>query len=162
MFIMRFVCLVTFVFIVSCASSDKVDSVSDGGDLSPEGSSSAHFSQGSDSGKIDGLNTVFFEYDKAELSSDVMATLEANAKWFRDKSYVVQLEGHCDERGSQEYNLSLGSRRAEFVKNILIKKGVSTSKIRVISYGEERPLSSGSTEVDYSKNRRVNFVPIGG
>ena len=116
---------------------------------------------GSDSGKINGLNTVFFDYDKATLTSDAKSKLSSNATWIKNNpSYTVQIEGHTDSRGSVEYNLSLGERRAKSVKSYLEGLGVEGKRMTIISYGEEKPLVPGDSESAYSKNRRANFVPL--
>ena len=75
-----------------------------------------------------------------------------------EKAKIIRLEGHCDERGTREYNLALGEKRAIEVKNYLIIQGVSSSKIKIISYGEEKPISFGSTESDWKQNRRVEIA----
>lgn len=116
---------------------------------------------GSDTGKLEGLYTVNFEYDKARLTDESRALLASNVDWMKSNpSKIVQLEGHCDERGSTEYNLALGDRRARSVKEYLVSLGVDASKLIVISYGKEKPLSVGDGESDHFKNRRVNFLPI--
>jgi len=116
---------------------------------------------GSDSGKINGLNTVFFDYDKATLTSDAKSKLAANATWIKNNpSYTVQIEGHTDSRGSVEYNLSLGERRAKSVKSYLEGLGVDAKRMTIISYGEEKPLVPGDNEAAWAKNRRANFVPL--
>ena len=114
--------------------------------------------KGSDGGSIDGLNTVYFEYDSSVLSEEAKDTLRENISWIKNNSSVtsLELEGHCDTMGSEAYNVGLGRRRASAVQNFLIENGISASRLSVISYGEERPFS----ETDHSKNRRVNFVPI--
>jgi peptidoglycan-associated lipoprotein len=118
-------------------------------------------SQGSDSGNISGLNTVFFEYDKANLSGDARKKLAANAEWIKSHNgMTVQIEGHTDERGSVEYNLSLGERRAKSVKAYLEGLGVEGKRMTIISYGEEKPLVTGEGEAAWAKNRRANFVPL--
>ena len=114
--------------------------------------------KGSDSGSIDGLSTVYFEYDSSVLSEDTRDTLMGNMNWIQNHPEVasLELEGHCDPLGSEAYNIGLGRRRAESVKSFLIEKGVDPSRLSIISYGEERPIS----DIDNSKNRRVNFVPM--
>jgi peptidoglycan-associated lipoprotein len=117
--------------------------------------------QGSDSGNISGLDTVFFDYDKAALTSAAKATLKANADWIKaNPKYTVQVEGHTDSRGSTEYNLSLGERRAKSVRTYLEGLGVEGKRLTVLSYGEEKPLAQGDSETAFSKNRRANFVPL--
>lgn len=116
---------------------------------------------GSDGGRIDGLNTIFFEYDQARLTNDARTKLSGNADWIKkNPSYTIQIEGHTDERGSVEYNLSLGERRAKSVKTYLEGLGVAANRMTVISYGEEKPIQSGDNEGAWSKNRRANFVPL--
>jgi len=116
---------------------------------------------GSDTGRLEGLYTVNFEYDKARLTDESRALLASNVDWIKSNpSKIVQLEGHCDERGSTEYNLALGDRRARSVKEYLVSLGVDASKLIVISYGKEKPVSTGDSESDHFKNRRVNFLPI--
>lgn len=116
---------------------------------------------GSDTGKFEGLYTVNFEYDKAHLTDESRALLASNVDWIKaNPSKIVQLEGHCDERGSTEYNLALGDRRARSVKEYIASLGVDSSRLIVISYGKEKLLSVGDAESDHFKNRRVNFLPI--
>ncbi len=117
---------------------------------------------GSDSGKIEGLQTVFFDYDKTALSADAKKRLQGNADWMKAHANTrMQIEGHCDARGSIEYNLSLGERRAQSVKVYMTGLGIPAARISVISYGKEKPLATGDSEADYAKNRRANFAPLG-
>ena len=117
--------------------------------------------QGSDSGKIDGLNTIYFEYDKAALSSESKEKLSSNAEWIKSHGNItVQIEGHTDERGSVEYNLALGERRAKSVQAYLRNLGIDSKRLSIMSYGEEKPKVNGSDESAFSQNRRANFVPI--
>lgn len=118
-------------------------------------------SAGSDSGKIAGLKTVHFEYDKSSLSEKTKKELQGNAAWMKaNPSVKIQIEGHCDARGSQEYNLALGERRANAAKAYLKSQGINESRLAIISYGKERPLESGDSEQAYAQNRRANFVPL--
>ena len=98
---------------------------------------------------------VFFDYDSAELNGDAKELLQAQAAWLKqyNKTSVI-IEGHCDERGTREYNLALGERRAQAVKNYLNGLGVSTSSMSTISYGKERPAVVGSNDDAWSQNRR--------
>ena len=114
--------------------------------------------KGSDSNSISGFRTVFFSFDSSSLSKEVKDILRANQAWMQENSSVVrlELEGHCDPLGSEAYNIGLGQRRAESVKRFLISLGMNENQLSIISYGEEKPLSS----VDNKLNRRVNFVPI--
>lgn len=115
---------------------------------------------GSDSGKIDGLKTVSFEFDKSTLSAASKKVIQGNAEWMKANAKTkVQIEGHCDSRGSIEYNVALGERRANAVKDYMINLGIPASRLATISYGEEKPLVSGENEDSWAKNRRANFVP---
>ena len=117
--------------------------------------------QGSDSNKIAGLTTVYFDYDKSTLSSSSRDALKGNAEWMKNNAKVnVQIEGHTDSRGSIEYNLALGERRANAVKSYMQSLGIPAARLKTISYGKERPLVSGESEDAWSKNRRANFVPV--
>lgn len=116
---------------------------------------------GSDSGTIEGLSTVRFEYDKALLTADAKKTLAGNANWMKARPNVnIQVEGHCDNRGTIEYNLALGEKRAQTVKNYIVGLGIPANRISIISYGEEKPLAQGDSEDVHAKNRRANFVPL--
>ncbi len=116
---------------------------------------------GSDSGKIPGLSSIFFEYDQARLTDAARKQLQSNADWIKGNAgTTIQIEGHTDERGSVEYNLSLGERRAKSVKAYLSSLGIDGKRMTIISYGEEKPLEAGDSESAYSKNRRANFVPL--
>lgn len=111
-----------------------------------------------DQGLAAGVETVFyFEYDKATLSPSVQAALDAHAAALRATGRSIRVEGHADERGSRGYNLALGERRAKKVADYLAFQGVSRSLMEVVSYGEEKPASSGSNEAAYAKNRRVEL-----
>lgn len=152
--------------ISGCASSKK--NTGDGvtsettatGSTQQVDSSVAFGAVGSDSGSIAGLQTVNFDYDSSTLSSTEMDKLKGNAKWLADNSSSrLLIEGHCDQRGSTEYNLSLGERRANAVKKMLVDMGVDAGRLSTASFGEERPLSSGDSEADWARNRRANFVP---
>lgn len=105
------------------------------------------------------LKTVYFAFDDYTLNSDSQATLNKVAEFLKgNQAVVVQVEGHCDERGSIEYNLALGERRAQSVKNYLVQLGVDAARLPTISYGEEKPVEQGHDESAWSKNRRAEFV----
>lgn len=117
--------------------------------------------QGSDSGKIAGLSTVFFEYDQARLTNDARKKLADNAEWIKTHpNFTIQVEGHTDARGSIEYNLALGERRAKSVKAYLQSLGIDGKRVTIISYGKEKPIDPGDGESAWAKNRRANFVPL--
>jgi len=107
------------------------------------------------SGKI---KPVFFAYDKADLSEQAKEILAENARWFRRLPGAgVLVEGHCDERGTEEYNLALGDRRAQSAYQYLLELGVNPRQLETVSLGEERPFESGQGESTYSQNRRAHF-----
>ena len=102
---------------------------------------------------------IYFEFDKSTLTPAAQDNLLRKAEWLRENSdATVTIEGHCDERGTNEYNLALGDRRAESAKAFLIDLGIDASRLTTISYGEERPVDPRSTEEAWSKNRRDHFV----
>jgi peptidoglycan-associated lipoprotein len=104
------------------------------------------------------LDTIYFEFDQATLSDGARDTLARNADWLRTNADVrIQVEGNADERGTPEYNLALGDRRATAVKSYLSSLGIDSSRLVIISYGEERPADSGHGEDAWAKNRRVDF-----
>jgi peptidoglycan-associated lipoprotein len=106
------------------------------------------------------LSTVYFAFDSAELTPSMRSTLDQNVLWARQNAKTgVLLEGHTDERGSVEYNLALGERRAKTAKQYLVQSGIPAARLDIISYGEEKPASFGSSESDFQLNRRVEFVP---
>jgi peptidoglycan-associated lipoprotein len=102
---------------------------------------------------------ILFEFDSASLSAEAQEILRAKAAWLRaNPGARVIIEGHCDERGTNEYNLALGDRRAFSAKSFLVDLGIDDSRLTTISYGEERPADTGSTEDAWAKNRRDHFV----
>lgn len=106
---------------------------------------------------------VFFDYDQAAVRSDAKARLDAKLAILRnDPSIRLRIAGHADERGSTEYNVALGSRRAGSVKEYFMGYGLSADRFETISYGEERPLDGGHAETSWSRNRRAEFQVIGG
>ncbi len=98
---------------------------------------------------------VFYDYDSAVVSNEGQAILQGQSKWLSENSNVrVVIEGHCDERGTREYNIALGERRAAAVKSQLVSLGIAADRISTISYGKERPAVMGSDEASYGQNRR--------
>ena len=102
--------------------------------------------------------TVHFDYDSSELTAAARSTLEKQAEWMGANNLTISIEGHADERGTREYNLALGERRAVAAKNYLVALGVSTSRLETISYGKERPVAVGNDESAWSQNRRGETV----
>jgi peptidoglycan-associated lipoprotein len=148
--------------VAGCSSTPKSES---SGDIvaSPTAGTEGDGSAASGAGGAvnQGLQTVYFEFDSYVLSSDARSALTAGAEALKGTSgSKVQIEGHCDERGSNEYNLALGEKRARAVEEFLIGLGVSKDSLSTISYGEERPVAPGSDEDSWSKNRRAEFVGL--
>jgi peptidoglycan-associated lipoprotein len=105
------------------------------------------------------LNPVFFLYDSDELDDAARKTLEADAQVLKtNASWAITVEGHCDERGTAEYNLALGDRRALAAKNYLMSLGIAGSRINTVSYGKEFPFDPGHDEAAWAKNRRAHFM----
>lgn len=158
----------SMVLTVACKSSKKVEdnpTAAEGDaskmDANVQSKDMKYDQAGSDSGQINGLNSIHFDYDSATLSTEARRQLAENADWIKtNASTTVQIEGHCDSRGSVEYNLALGERRAKSVKNYMTSLGVASNRMTIISYGEEKPLDSADSEEAYAKNRRANFVPL--
>ena len=105
--------------------------------------------------------SIYFDFDKSDLKPEAKATLKNKAAWLKEHvAYVVRIEGHCDERGTNEYNLALGERRAHAAKKFLMALGVAEHRMSGISYGEERPADPGHNEDAWAKNRRDEFKLI--
>jgi peptidoglycan-associated lipoprotein len=118
-----------------------------------------------DMGSLDDINKkgilqpVFFEFDSAEMSADGQSILAKNAETMKQYgTWVVSIEGHCDERGTAEYNLALGERRALSVRQYLVSLGIASDRLRTVSYGKEFPFDPGHGETSWARNRRANFV----
>ena len=105
------------------------------------------------------LKEVYFDFDKYDIRPEDAKTLDANATWLKSNAdNLLLIEGHCDERGTNEYNLALGERRAKATMNYLVSQGIQANRITIISYGEERPVCNEKTEACWAKNRRANFL----
>jgi peptidoglycan-associated lipoprotein len=114
---------------------------------------------GAFSGEGGPLADIHFEYDSAALSDEARATLEKHALWLKGQhSAQVTIEGHTDERGTVEYNLALGEQRSRATRDYLVSLGVAQDRLRIVSFGKERPLATGSDESAWSQNRRAHFV----
>jgi peptidoglycan-associated lipoprotein len=108
------------------------------------------------------LRDIYFEYDKAEIMGDARSTLDDNVRQLENHPDArITIEGHCDERGTAEYNLALGQRRAHNTMQYMVRKGVEAGRVSIISYGEERPVDPRHTEDAWTKNRRAHFVVQG-
>ena len=107
------------------------------------------------------LYDVMFAFDSYDLSSESRSTVQSNAEWLRNNPQVkVEIEGHCDDRGTVEYNLALGAKRAKAVRDYLVSLGVPSEQLSTISYGEELPLCRESTDDCWQQNRRVHFLAL--
>ncbi|MFI5377026.1 MAG: peptidoglycan-associated lipoprotein Pal [Candidatus Rokuibacteriota bacterium] len=104
------------------------------------------------------LKDVFFDFDKYDVRPNDAKTLDTNAAWLKSNDNLVLIEGHCDERGTNEYNLALGERRAKATMNYLVAQGVQASRITIISYGKERPTCTEHSEACWAQNRRAHFL----
>jgi peptidoglycan-associated lipoprotein len=152
--------LFIFVFLISSCSSINVteEVVYDGGISTVEASIMEESSLDYETRAIFTNATVYFEFDKFNLNSKSLQTLKSAVAAMKDNSSIkITISGHADERGTREYNLALGQRRAESVRDYLAINGINANRVTVKSYGEERPLSDGSDETSYAKNRRAEI-----
>jgi peptidoglycan-associated lipoprotein len=142
---------------------EDVDSAGMGeSDIGGSGSSLDQFRRGTlGSGSYGPLDDIFFGYDAVNLSDEARETLNLNAEWLRANPQArVELEGHCDNRGTVEYNLALGARRATAARDYLVSLGIAGERLTTISYGEELPVCQDETEDCWTRNRRVHFVVL--
>ena len=167
MFYKFFISIFMVLFVAACATTpkDSADSSgsgssSSGSDVSSEGAITETSGSGIVSGSQEDLivnvgDRVFFGYDSSDLDSDALELLQDQVAWLKQNSDVsVTIEGHCDERGTREYNLALGEKRAQAVKNYLIGLGINPDRVSTISYGKERPAVVGSNDGAWAQNRR--------
>ena len=142
------------------ASGSSSSSATAAGTTSSSASSSTTATQMSDADKLAQVgNTVYFGFDSSELAGEAQATLDRQAAFLNvNPTMVVIIEGHADERGTREYNLALGDRRAVAVRDYLLAKGLNAARVRTVSYGKERPAVSGSNKEAWAKNRRAATV----
>ncbi|MGH7858906.1 MAG: peptidoglycan-associated lipoprotein Pal [Candidatus Binatia bacterium] len=125
------------------------------------GGSLDRFKEGMEPGEGGPLNDVHFDYDRYDLDSEARSVLQTNADWLRQNSNArVEVEGHCDERGTVEYNLALGAKRAKAARDYLVSLGISSDRLSTISYGEELPLCRETNESCWARNRRSHFVVL--
>ena len=167
MFYKFFISIFMVLFVAACATTpkDSADSSgsgssSSGSDVSSEGTITETTGSGIISGSQEDLivnvgDRVFFGYDSSDLDSDALELLQDQVAWLKQNSDVtITIEGHCDERGTREYNLALGEKRAQAVKNYLIGLGINPDRVSTISYGKERPAVVGSNDGAWAQNRR--------
>ena len=168
MFYKFFISIFIVFFVAACATKPKESADSSGSgstssssDVSSEGGTITETDgNGIVSGSQEDLivnvgDRVFFGYDSSDLDSDALELLQDQVAWLKQNSDVsVTIEGHCDERGTREYNLALGEKRAQAVKNYLIGLGINPDRVSTISYGKERPAVVGSNDGAWAQNRR--------
>ena len=173
MFYKFFISIFMVLFVAACATTpkDSADSSgsgssSSGSDVSSEGTITETSGSGIVSGSQEDLivnvgDRVFFGYDSSDLDSDALELLQDQVAWLKQNSDVsVTIEGHCDERGTREYNLALGERRANAARDYLMTYGISGKRISTISYGKEKPVNPASTPLAWSQNRRSVTVKV--
>ena len=147
--------------LAGCKSAPKTDDSE-----TPGGTGSTELNQGdantmgdSDSGKAMGMQTIYFKYDSFEIDGEGKQALNTNVEILKaNPSVKIQVEGHCDQRGGIQYNIALGEKRANTVRDALKKAGVSNDRLATISYGKERLVDTAMNDAAYAKNRRANFV----
>ena len=141
--------LISLSFFIAACGSISNERASDASAVSAS-ASGAYSDQG-----ITSSNVLYFAYDKSDVNSEGREKIRNLAKVINKEGLNVRIEGHCDERGTREYNLALGENRAKTVAELLVINGVSSSKISTVSYGEEKPAASGSNKNSWSQNRRA-------
>jgi peptidoglycan-associated lipoprotein len=152
------------LLVAACETTPEETAGTGGEGAVGAGAGEAGVTQGPVPGSVDDFvlnvgDRVFFDFDKSVLKAEARATLERQAEWLKkypDK--IITIEGHADERGTREYNLALGERRATAAKDYLVALGVDTSRITTISYGKERPFAVGHNEAAWALNRRAVTV----
>jgi peptidoglycan-associated lipoprotein len=142
---------VVMAFLVGCSSA------SDKKKTTPPAPVAAPVVQEAAPAPVQVANVVYFDLDKYDLTPEARAILLAHAEKLKGSSVAVRLEGHADERGSREYNMALGEKRAKAARDFLVLQGVKAASLEVVSYGEERPVATGQEETSYSQNRRVEI-----
>ncbi len=160
--------MVATVALTGCAKKKRISDESNIGDTAGtgteeslrDGGSLGRYKRGLGPEEDGVLKDVHFAYDSYELDGSARDVLAANAEWLKENRRArTEIEGHCDERGTVEYNLALGAKRAKAVKDYLVSLGVASERLTTISYGEELPLCRDVGEQCYARNRRVHFVP---
>lgn len=156
----KFMCLMAALVMVSACDTTGTDDGSAGVDGAGAGGKMGVARPGSQEDLVVNVgDRVFFGFDKSDLSAEARATLDRQSAWMKKyPSVSITLEGHCDERGTREYNLALGERRASAAKNYLVASGVDASRVKTVSYGKERPAVLGSNEAAWAQNRRAVSV----
>lgn len=152
--------------LISCSKKDVVSdeqamvpSEDSSGVAAPQGGVEMMGAAGDVGSAFGEMDIVYYGYDSFNLTDEARTSLKKNADWMKSNSSArIQIEGHCDERGTVEYNMALGDRRANAAKGYLVRLGVAANRIETISYGKERPADMGHNESAWAKNRRAVFV----
>jgi peptidoglycan-associated lipoprotein len=141
------------------SSADTIDAGPDVRAMTNEGTAASDFTTSDASGEGGPLADVRFELDRATLTDEARGILEKHALWLQGhRDAKVTVEGHCDERGTVDYNLALGEQRARVVRDYLVSLGVATGRLKTVSFGKERPLDPANNEAAWAKNRRAHFA----
>jgi peptidoglycan-associated lipoprotein len=158
----NFITIIAATFILAACATTPPETTSSGSSASSSSSTASLVQDGVYVGDetiemlaVDVPDRVFFSYDSYALTSAAQSTLSKQAKWLKaNPSVTISVEGHADERGTREYNLALGDRRANAAKDYLMSQGISSNRVTTISYGKERPVKSGSNDTAWAQNRR--------
>lgn len=152
---------IPFDFGSDLMNTSGVDDVADMA-LTPIGIQAAEPIRARPLGELADLEMVHFDFDRADLTIQAKETLDRHTEYLLGigAEVIVQIQGHCDERGSSEYNLNLGQRRANIVKEYLVSRGVPPARLQALSYGEEHPLNAAPTPEAYAMNRRAQFLAL--
>lgn len=142
---------VVMAFLVGCSTSEKKKPVT------PTPTPTPVVEEKVAAPVVQVANVVYFDFDKYDLTPEARAILLAHAEKLKGSSVAVRLEGHADERGSREYNIALGEKRAKAARDFLVLQGVKAASLEVVSYGEERPVATGHDDSSYAQNRRVEI-----
>jgi peptidoglycan-associated lipoprotein len=153
---LRFLSIFAAVALVAACESAPEDTGANKGAGQAAPATKSQITPGSEQDFIANVgDRVFFDFDKYALRADAKATLDKQAAWLKKyPNYSLTVEGHADERGTREYNLALGERRANAVKEYLVGAGLPATRVKTVSYGKERPVALGSNEAAWSQNRR--------
>ncbi len=156
----KFMCLMAALVMVSACDTTGADDGMGGAGGMGDGAGMGAARPGTQEDLVVNVgDRVFFGFDKSDLTAEARATLDRQAAWLmKYPSVTVTVEGHCDERGTREYNLALGERRAMAAVNYLVATGIEASRVKTVSYGKERPAVLGSNEASWAQNRRAVTV----
>ena len=160
----RFAVAIGAALTLAACSSDKTDADGlNGGANSGFGAGGAGTPGSAQDFVVNVGDRVFFETDSSDLTSTATATLDKQSQWLNQyPRYSITIEGHADERGTRDYNLALGARRANSISEFLVARGVAPSRISTISFGKERPIDPGTSEESYQRNRNGHTAITGG